>query len=416
MDKEIPREERIKAKRRRLAIGIASAAAIVAAVIMVSSLLRPTLRLSEVSIGQVDTGTIECTINASGRVVPAFEEIINSPISTRILEVYRKAGDSVDIGTPLLRLDLVSTETELNRLADETEMRRQAMEQQRINGDTHLSDLAMQVKVKAMAVDRMEAELRNERYLDSLGSGTGDRVRQAELAYLTGKLELDQMRQRLEGETKATAADLQMRSLELNISSRNLGEARRTLEDAQVRSPRRATLTYVADQVGQKVSEGERIAVVADLSHFKVEAEIADALADRIAVGEGAIVRIGKQSLRGIVSNITPQSRNGVVSFTIKLDDDSNSRLRSGLKTDVYVLTEVIDSVVRVPNGSFYTGPGEYDIFVINSSSTEAISRKVKLGESNFDYIEVLQGLSPGDRAIISDLKDLRHKHSIKIK
>ena len=120
----------------------------------------------------------------------------------------------------------------------------------------------MQIKVKAMTVDRMEVELRNERYLDSLGSGTGDRVRQVELQYNTGKLELEQMRQRLVNERKVSDANLRLKELELNITGKNLGEMQRTLDDAQIRSPRKATLTYINNQVGQKIAEGERIAII----------------------------------------------------------------------------------------------------------------------------------------------------------
>ena len=123
-------------------------------------------------------------------------------------------------GTPLLRLDLQSTETELNKMLDEIEMKRHLLEQQRLNNSTQLSDLAMQIKVKAMTVDRMAVELRNERYLDSLGSGTGDKVRQVELAYRTGLLELEQMRQRLDNEKRVAEADLQVKNLELNISDK----------------------------------------------------------------------------------------------------------------------------------------------------------------------------------------------------
>ena len=52
-------------------------------------------------------------------LVPAFEEIINSPITTRILEVYRKGGDSVDVGTPILKLELQSAETDYKKMLDE---------------------------------------------------------------------------------------------------------------------------------------------------------------------------------------------------------------------------------------------------------------------------------------------------------
>lgn len=220
MDREIPKEERQRMKRKRYVTIGCTVAAIVAVVAVIMMLTRSSVSRKDLVIATVDHGTIQSSVSASGKVVPAFEEIINSPINTRIVEVYSKAGDSVDVGTPLLRLDLQSAETELDKLRDQIEMRRHELEQQRVNNATQLSDLEMQIKVKAMTVDRMEVELRNERYLDSLGSGTGDRVRQVELQYNTGKLELEQMRQRLVNERKVSDANLRLKELELNITGK----------------------------------------------------------------------------------------------------------------------------------------------------------------------------------------------------
>jgi ABC transporter, permease protein len=415
MDREIPKEERQRMKRKRYVTIGCTVAAIVAVVAVIMMLTRSSVSRKDLVIATVDHGTIQSSVSASGKVVPAFEEIINSPINTRIVEVYSKAGDSVDVGTPLLRLDLQSAETELDKLRDQIEMRRHELEQQRVNNATQLSDLEMQIKVKAMTVDRMEVELRNERYLDSLGSGTGDRVRQVELQYNTGKLELEQMRQRLVNERKVSDANLRLKELELNITGKNLGEMQRTLDDAQIRSPRKATLTYINNQVGQKIAEGERIAIISDLTHFKVDGEIADSYGDRVTVGSDAVVRIGKERLSGKVSNVTPLSRNGVIAFTVQLDDDSYSRLRSGLKTDVYVMCDVIEDVTRVTNGSFYTGPGEYELFVLNGDD-ELVRRKVRLGDSNFEHVEVKSGLEPGDRVVINDMKEYNTRKTIRIK
>ncbi len=415
MDRELTSDERKKAMRKKLLpylIGI-GAVAIIIIVLMVS--LRTSISRDDLMVATVDSGTIETTVTGSGNVVPAFEEIINSPINTRIVEVYCKAGDSVDTGTPLLRLDLQSTETELNKLKDQIEMKRYELEQQKVNNSTRVSDLAMQVKVKEMAVNRLEVELRNERYLDSLGSGTGDRVKQAELAYNTGKLELEQMRQQLANEHKVTDAGLNVKNLEINIAGKNLGEMSRTLNDAQIRAPRRATLTFINDQIGQKISEGEKIAIISDLSHFKVDGELADSYGDRIRVGSKAVVRVGRERMPGMVSNVTPLSRNGVISFTVRLDDDANKRLRSGLKTDVYIMCDVMEDVKRIKNGSFYTGPGSYDLFVFNGDD-ELVKRTVKLGESNFEYVEVINGLEKGDKVVISDMKRFNNSNTIKVK
>lgn len=402
--------------KRKKIITTASVVAMLAVVIAVIMMLTRTgVSRKDIVVATVDRGTIQSSVSAGGKVAPAFEEIINSPIATRIVEVYSKAGDSVDVGTPLMRLDLQTAETELNKLMDQIEMRRHELEQQRVNNATQLSDLEMQIKVKAMTVDRMAVELRNERYLDSLGSGTGDRVKQVELEYNTGKLELEQMRLRLANERKVTDANLRLKELELNITGKNLGEMQRTLDDARIRAPRKATLTYINDQVGQKIAEGERIAIISDLSHFKVDGEIADTYSDRVSVGADAIVKIGKERLPGKVSNVTPLSRNGVMAFTVRLDDDSNKRLRSGLKTDVYVMCDVIEDVVRITNGPFYTGPGEYELFVLDGDD-ELLRRKVILGDSNFEYVEVKSGLQPGDRVVISDMKEFKTKKRLRIK
>lgn len=377
---------------------------------------RASVSREDLMIATVDTGTIETTVTGSGAVVPAFEEIINSPINSRIIEVYCKAGDSVDIDTPLLRLDLQSTETELNKLKDQIEIKNYELEQQKVNNSTRVSDLTMQVKVKEMAVNRLEVELRNERYLDSLGSGTGDRVRQAELAYNTGRLELEQMRQQLANERKVTDAGLNVKNLDINIARKNLGEMSRTLDDAQIKAPRKATLTFINDQIGQKVSEGEKIAIISDLSHFKVDGEIADAYGDRVRVGSKAVVRVGrKERMDGTISNVTPLSRNGVISFTVRLDNDADRRLRSGLRTDVYIMCDVMEDVRRIKNGSYYTGPGTYELFVFNGDN-ELVRRSVRLGDSNFEFVEVVDGLKEGDRVVVSDMKRFINSSSVKVK
>lgn len=414
MDREIPKEERLKAKRATIIKWGCGAAAAVIVIVILLSMMRKSVYAEDITIVTADSGTIETSVNASGRVQPAFEEIINSPIATRIVEVYSREGDSVEAGTPLLRLDLQSAETEINNLSDERRMKQYELEQTRLNNHTFLSSLEMQVKVKEMDVNRKKVEVNNERRLDSLGSGTGDRVREAELAYNTGKLELEQLRQQLANERQVRDASLKMKRLELDIFEKNFAEKMRTLEDARIRSPRAATLTYVNNQIGQQIGQGEKVAVISDLSHFKVDADISDSYGDRLSVGSRAIVRVGKTRLEGSVSNLTPLSKNGVISFTVTLADDDNPRLRSGLKTDVYVMCDIKDEAVRIATGPYFKGPGEYELFV-QTGDGELSRRKVRLGDSNFDYVEVVEGLKPGDKIVISDMSNFNNSNTLKL-
>ena len=415
MDREIPKEVRDKERKKKfIKYGAIGVAAVVCIAVLIS-FMRSSVNRKDLVFSEVDNGTIEVSVSASGKVVPAFEEIINSPINTRIVEVYRKGGDSVDVGTPILKLDLQSTETEYKKLLDEEQMKRFQLEQLKVNNNTYLSDLSMQVKISAMKLNRMEVELRNERYLDSLGSGTTDKVRQAELNFNTGKLELEQLRQQYANESKVKEADLKVKELEFNIFSKSLAEMKRTLDDAQIRSPRKAILTYINNQVGAQVAEGSQVAIISDLSHFKVEGEIADTYGDRVAAGGRAIVKIGNEKLEGTVSSVTPLSKNGVISFIVQLNEDNNKRLRSGLKTDVYVMNAVKEGVLRLANASYYVGRGEYELFV-QDSKDEVVKRKVQLGDSNFEYVEVISGLKPGDKVVVSDMSSYKNKNKLKLK
>ena len=413
MDREISKEVRRKEQRKQIIKIGAGVGGIVLVVAVVFSILQTSLNRKDITISKVDKGVIEVSVSASGKVIPAFEEIINSPINSRIVEIYKKGGDSVDVGTPILKLDLQSAETEYNKLLDEEQMKRLELEKLKVTNQSKLSEMEMKLKVSRMELDRKAVELRNERYLDSLGAGTTDKVRQVELDFNVSQLKLKEDEQKYINEQALSEADLKVKELELNIFRKGLAETKRTLDDAQIRSPRKAILTYVNNEIGAQVPQGTKVAIVSDLSHFKIEGEIADTYGDRIAAGSKAVVKIGSDKLEGTVSDVTPLSKNGVISFTVQLEEDNHRRLRSGLKTDVYVMNAVKDDVMRIANASYYVGKGEYELFVINGD--QLLKRKVQLGDSNYEYVEVVSGLQPGDEVIVSDMSSYKDKNKLKI-
>jgi len=413
MDREISKEVQRKEQRKQFIRKGTAVGGFIVLIVVVISMLQTSLKRKDLNISTVDKGVIEVSVSASGKVIPAFEEIINSPINSRIVEVYKRGGDSVDVGTPILKLDLQSAETEYNKQLDEEQMKSLQLEQQRVTNHNKLSEMEMNLKVSRMELDRKAVELRNERYLDSLGAGTTDKVRQVELDYNVSILKLKEDEQKYKNEQALAEADLKVKELELNIFRKSLAETRRTLEDAQIRSPRKAILTYVNNEIGSQIGQGAKVAIVSDLSHFKIEGEIADTYGDRIAAGSKAVIKIGSEKLDGTVSDVTPLSKNGVISFTVQLEEDNHKRLRSGLKTDVYVMNAVKDDVLRIANSSYYVGKGEYELFVVNGN--QLLKRKVQLGDSNFEYVEVVSGLQEGDQVIVSDMNAYKDKNKLKI-
>lgn len=415
MDREIPIEERRKALKKTWMKF--SAIALVAVGVFVVGILMLGEKLNEkdLSIKAAELGTLESSVSASGKIVPLYEQAIVSPVTTKIMEVYCNEGDLVDAGQSLLKLDLQSTETEYQRMSDEVSMKRNEIEQAALNNATFITDLEMRIKAKEMAVSHLKAEVVNERRLDSIGSGTGDRIREAQLAYQTGLLELEQLKMQLVNEKKAHEASFRSKQLEGVISARNLESMQRTLDDARVKAPRAGTVTYLNKSLGTSISPGEKLAVVSDLSHFKITGEIPESNSGKLSIGATVNVRINRNNVKGQISNISPQSQNGMVEFTVLLDDDADKLLRSGLRTELNVVYDIHDGVVRIPNGAYFQGPGPYVLFV-KTAPDKLERRAVTLGDSNFDFVEVKSGIQPGEEVVISDMANYKNSSSIKLK
>lgn len=410
ISKDILRRERLK---KTIKYGIILVI-VIFAMIFLSNFIRSSLDKENLVIGKVDMGNLNITVNASGKVIPFFEEIITAPINSRILEVYKHAGDTVNLGEPILRLELASIETEYKQKLDEREMKKRKLEQTRITLASNISELEMQEKVKKMQLDKMSTELKNEQYLDSIGASTTDKIREIALNYEVNKLEYKQLQQRIENEKEKASAEIRVQELGYNIFEKGLSESARLLKDARILSPQKATLTYINNQIGTQVSIGTQIAILSDLTNYKIEGEVADSYANKLSSGAKAIVKTGQTELSGIVVNIVPSVKNGTISFSVVLDKGQSHKLRSGLSVDVFVEYGIKDNVLRISNGSYYSTPAEYNLWVIKDG--EAVKRKVILGESNYDYVEVKEGLQEGEEVILNSMDSFKNKEKIKIK
>lgn len=415
MDREIPKKERTKIRRKRLGAYLLAAILIGLVVLGLALFFDDGIEEKNLNFAIAETGRIESGVSATGKIVPLYEEAIVSPVATKILEVYCNEGDSVIAGKALLRLDLQSAETELRRLADEVNMKKIAEQQTALNNDTYLTDLEMKIKAKEMSVVHLQAEVEKERRLDSLGSGTGERIREAELAYSTGRLELEQMKMQLQNEKKTHVAAYKSSQLETSISDRNLHEMQRTIDDAHVKAIRPGTITFINKNIGSSIAPGEKLAIISDLGHFKITGEIPEGNSSKLSVGSEVKIKLNHNILTGHISSISPQSENGMVQFNVILEKDNDKALRAGLSADLNVVYDIVDGVVRIPAGSYYQGPGQYVMFVRVSPETIE-QRNVTLGGANFDYVEVKSGIKQGEEVVVNDMSDYKNRKSIKLR
>jgi HlyD family secretion protein len=413
MDKEITQEVAAKNKRKGLFIGVTAIIILAGLIWGLRSTFKSTIKRSEITTSAVAIGNVENTLNATGEVLPEFEEILTSPINASIKSVIMDAGHNVKAGQSILSLDKSATQTDYEKLKFQLESKQNEIKKLKLDLNKSFFDIKSNNDIKQLHISNLADAVGNAKRLFAAGGGTREGIEQAELNLKVAQLEKKQ----LENEIKNKQQTMQIEIREAEIAARILasdGDAlQRKLNLANVIATRAGVVTYVNKNIGANVREGEAIARIADLGSFKVQGSISDNSLGQLHSGLPVIVLVNDVQLRGRVINVSPSVQNSVISFDIQLDDRNRKELRPNMKVDVYLVTAAHSHVMRVANGPAFKGPSVQDIFVINSGKAER--RTVHIGLTNFDYVELLDGVKPGDVVITSDMTEYKNSKEVTI-
>ncbi len=414
MDRQLPADV-IKKKRLKTYLKITVTAVVLIVVYLVfRAILTPTVSRGKILTSFAEIGTIEATITAYGVVVPEYEQVLTSPIQSKIDSVYLKSGDPVKPGQSVLLLNKEFILMERKKLSDELALLKNKEEQLGLRLERTEIDLQARYDIKVLETKFMTARLERAERLYEIGGSTQQDLEQAELSLEIAQRELEQLADQMENQRASLEADLNKElNLQIQIQENRIREVDRQIELAEAGADREGVITWINDDLGSTVNPGDALARIADLGSFKVEANISDIHAPRLKVGSRVKVRINDLYLAGQISNIFPTVESGIVTFMAELDEKSHASLRSNLRVDVFVITSRKDSVIRVGNGAFYHGSVDQKIFVVEGD--EAVRKMVDIGASNYDYVEISGDIKPGDEVIISDMSDYYHMERVGI-
>ncbi|WP_396625733.1 efflux RND transporter periplasmic adaptor subunit [Luteitalea sp.] len=414
MDRPIETSVRRRAQLRRWLPVTAVLVVLASALAWGTDLLRPSVRRDRVRTARVESGPLEASLTASGTVVPAVEHVISSPIDARVLAVLRRVGDTLKAGDPIVRLDTSDSELEAEKLRQSIALKGNEQARMRLTLESQLIELDGQIKSKDLELQALKAALASNQSLAKDGLVSQDVLREAELKAAQAAVDLARLKQsRINAET-TNRAQLDGLSLEMQSLRAEDAQQRRLLDLTTTKSDRDGVLTFVQEDEGALVRKGDVVARVADLSVFRVEATTSDVNASRIRVGQPVRVRLDELVTDGRVSVVEPQMQNGALRFQVALDDPDAAWLRSNLRVDVQVVTDRKAQVLRVARGPFAQGGGAQQVFVLRNG--RAFRTPVRLGVSNFDWFEVVDGLSAGDEIIASDMREYEYAPELRIK
>jgi len=413
MDRPISQDSKRNDSLKKWGGYIVGIALLAAAIWAVRQYIKPSMDTSKFRIAKAVLGPMNETITSSGTVVPAFESVITSPITAEILTVKAKPGTTVDRGSEILELNTEFTKLEVAQLKDELELRKNNVTRLTLEFDKNLRDLELDDQIQGLQVNSLEALLEDAKKLNQIGGATDEEVEKASLDLQIANLQKKKLENEVGFRKASLNSDKKNLELEVQIQQNRLAELNKKLYASSVIAKQAGVVTWVNENIGAKVNEGEPLVRIANLDNYYIEGQVSDRYAQRISPGMEVTVRINRKEIPGVIQNILPEINNNVMKFNVILKDGSDTALRPQARVEVFLITNQKAETLKLPAGPAFTGANTQDVYVIRNGVAEKI--RVSVGMSSIDEVEITSGLQPGDRVIISKMDEYEHLDRIEL-
>ena len=401
MDIKIEKKSRFSTKRIVAAACAVSILAVVVWLLAARSSSTMNVDRNSIAIATVTKGEFNEYIRVAGRVIPDkivyLDAVEGGRVEERLIEegAYVNAGDVIlRLSNPLLNIGILQSEADLAYQENELRNTRLTMDQE------HLRLKQEMIEMQKDVVQKERRYRQCSRLFDKGFVSEDDYIRARE-DYETSVGQMAVLDSRIQSDEKLR--EMQLQSLDENIANmkQSLLLVRQRLDNLLVKAPVEGQLGNLAAQVGQSISQGERIGQIIT-PELKVEVRIDEHYVEHIHPGLPAgFEREGKRYGMTVVK-VYPEVQDGQFRTDLHFVSDRPENIRSGQTYHIDIQLGDPEEAVMIPRGGFYQSSGSRYVCVVDNDRNTATMRQVRLGRQNPMCYEVLEGLSPGELVIIS--------------
>lgn len=363
-----------------------------------------TLRVNgdTLNIATVEQGEFNDYIRISGQVQP-MTTIQLSPLEGGVVEeIYIEEGSQVRKGDVILSLSnenldmqILNSEAELAEKENILRNTMISMEQQKLSVQQERLQLEMEVRRFRRAYEQQKA-LYDEKLI------AREAFLQAEEDYRLAIDKLDLVRNRELQDSLYRTAEIEQMEESLDNMRINMQMIRRRKDNLDIKAPIDGELGLLDAVLGQSIASGTRIGQINDLSSYKIEAQIDEHYIDRVFAGLDATFERQDETFAATIRKVYPEVREGKFKADFKFTGQQPENIRTGQTYYLNLQLGQPEEAVLIPRGSFYQQTGGQWIYVVDGSGDRAVRRDIRIGRQNPQYYEVLEGLDPGEKVIIS--------------
>ena len=376
----------------------------------VLSVDRRTLNIVEVRKAKFDD-----FIRIEGQVAPISVVQVSPEEGGIVAEKVVEEGAAVRAGDVLVRLtnanldmQILNAEAELAEKQNLLRNTQVTMQQDKLNNEMEKLQLEQNLQ-------RCERTFRQYERLVGEELISREEFLQAREDYELARRQYRLISERLQQDS--IYRSIQMEQMEDNLANmqRNLTLIRERKNRLEVRSKIDGELGLLDVELGASIQSGQKIGQVNDLSDFKVEAQIDEHYIDRVRTGlYGTFVR-DRQTYRLHLRKVFPEVRSGRFRTEFVFEGERPEQIRSGQSYYIDLQLGKSEDCVLIPKGTFYQVTGGEWIFVLNAEGTKAYRRNIRIGRQNPLYYEVIEGLEPGERVIVSGYESYKASDELDI-
>lgn len=363
-----------------------------------------TLRVNAetLSVKEVVAGEFNDYIRISGQVQP-MTTIQLSPLETGVVkEIFMEEGSHVKAGDKILRLANESLDMQiLNSEADLAEKENIlrntmiSMEQQRLSVNQDMLQLEMEVRRCRRAYESQKALyaeelIAKEDYL------------KAEEDYLLAKDKLELVKERSVQDSLYRSVQVVQMQESLDNMRLNMQMIRKRKDNLIITAPIDGELGLLDVVLGQSVSAGSKIGQINNLDSYKIEAQIDEHYIDRVTPGLEAVFERQDESFHAVIRKVYPEVRDGKFKADFRFAETQPENIRTGQTYYLNLQLGQPEEAIMIPRGTFYQKTGGRWIYVLTEDGSKAYRREIRIGRQNPQFYEVLEGLLPGEKVIVS--------------
>lgn len=377
--------------------------------------IRPSVKRIRIRTAVTEIGDVTETIRANGTIIPEFEQVLTSPMTTTVVSILKQPGDILRPGDALLVLDIRDIKLERDKLQEQIHIQRNLKEKIEVDLNDNLNELESRLQREKLQLKANKARYEAHKKLLELKAVSIEKMQEIELAVEIARIEVNRIERSLENAAKLCRNRMSTLDLEISMLEKGHANIQRQIDLAETKADREGVLTWIVPEPGAALRQGEVFARIADLSSYRVKATISDIHTARLKVGLPVIISINDETdLTGTIGSILPKIENGIITFMVDIDDKAHSLLRPNLQVDIYIVTSKKRNVIRIKKGSFAQGYGIHDVFVIRGD--RAVRTEATFGITSHEYYEIVDGIVEGEEVIISDMTDHKNAQEVMIK